>query len=119
MSLLASIVTAIVMVLHGYFLVLEMFLWTKPLGFKTFRMSKEKAESSKVLAANQGFYNGMLALGLFATFFIPDAVVAESIRAYCLIFIFAVGCYGWYTVSFRIFLVQSLPALLAFILGRF
>jgi putative membrane protein len=118
-SVLASAVTAIVMVLHGCFLVLEMFLWTKPMGMKVFRMSKAEAETSRVLAANQGFYNGMLALGLLATFFIPDRLVAESIRTYCLFFIFAVGCYGWYTVNFRIFLVQSLPALIALILGRF
>ena len=55
---------ALVAALHVYFLVLEMFLWTKPLGLKTFGNSLEKANDSAVLAANQGLYNGFLAAGL-------------------------------------------------------
>src|SRR5438270_2137423 len=61
---IANILVALVAVLHVYFLVLEMFLWTKPLGLKTFRNSPEKAADSAVLAANQGLYNGFLAAGL-------------------------------------------------------
>ena len=64
MLLLANVLVAVVAALHVYFLVLEMFLWTKPLGLKTFRNSIEKATDSAVLAANQGLYNGFLAAGL-------------------------------------------------------
>ena len=61
---IANVLVALVAALHVYFLVLEMFLWTKPLGLKTFRNSPEKAQQSAVLAANQGLYNGFLAAGL-------------------------------------------------------
>jgi hypothetical protein len=61
---LANVLVALVAALHIYFLILEMFLWTKPLGLKTFRQPIEKATSSAVLAANQGLYNGFLAAGL-------------------------------------------------------
>src|SRR3954466_11474891 len=64
MSFIANILVAVVAALHVYFLVLEMFLWTKPLGLKTFRNTIEKATESAVLAANQGLYNGFLAAGL-------------------------------------------------------
>ena len=64
MNAIANALVALVAALHLYFLVLEMFLWTKPLGLKTFRNSIEKATASAVLAANQGLYNGFLAAGL-------------------------------------------------------
>jgi putative membrane protein len=64
MIIAANILIGIVAALHIYFLVLEMFLWTKPLGLKTFRQSQQKADDSAVLAANQGLYNGFLAAGL-------------------------------------------------------
>ena len=64
MLVLANFLIAVVAALHLYFLVLEMFLWTRPLGLKTFRNSLEKATDSAVLAANQGLYNGFLAAGL-------------------------------------------------------
>ena len=109
MALLASIVIALVALLHIYFLVLEMFLWDKPIGMRTFRLTPERARDTKVLAANQGLYNGFLAAGLlyaaitgsreFALFFLACVVVA--------------GLYGAYSVNKRIFLVQALPALLA------
>lgn len=62
MSIFAYIVVAIVAALHVYFLVLEMFLWDKPIGLKVFGQSLEKARESKVLAANQGLYNGVSAI---------------------------------------------------------
>lgn len=64
MSMAAGIAIAIVAALHVYFLVLEMFLWTRPAGLKAFGLTPERAEASKVLAANQGLYNGFLAAGL-------------------------------------------------------
>lgn len=109
MAGLATALIIVVALLHLYFLVLEMFLWTKPLGLKVFRQSAEKAEQSKVLAANQGLYNGFLAAGLLYG-------VATSSREFELFFLACVviaGVYGAVTVNKRIFFVQALPALLA------
>ncbi len=78
MSLIASVLIALVALLHVYFLVLEMFLWTKPLGMKTFRNTPEKAEITKVLAANQGLYNGFLAAGLVWAIIAHKSDVARS-----------------------------------------
>ncbi len=109
MHVLAQILTAVVATLHVYFLVLEMFLWTKPLGLKTFRNTPEKAEITRVLAANQGLYNGFLAAGLLWAAYAGKADVA----------LFFLGCvvvaalYGAYSVSKRIFYVQGVPALAA------
>lgn len=110
MSALALVLILVVAALHLFFLVLEMFLWTRPYGRKVFRQSREAAEQSKVLAANQGLYNGFLAAGLvwaaatgqrdLALFFLGCVVVA--------------GLFGAATVNRRIFFVQALPALLAF-----
>lgn len=109
MHWLTIVLIAVVALLHLYFLVLEMFLWTRPLGLKVFRNTPEKAEITRVLAANQGLYNGFLVAGLVwalvcarvdaATFFLACVVVA--------------GAYGAATVSRRIFYVQAVPALAA------
>lgn len=64
MSVIAQILVGLVAVIHGYILVLEMFFWHKPLGRKAFALSEEFAMSTRVLAANQGLYNGFLAAGL-------------------------------------------------------
>ena len=109
MSILAIMLVVLVALLHLYFLVLEMFLWTRPMGLKVFRQSIEKAEQSKVLAANQGLYNGFLAAGLLYG-------VATGSREFCLFFLACVvvaGIYGAATVNRRIFFVQGLPAVLA------
>ena len=75
MSLIALLLTVLVAVLHLYFLVLEMFLWTRPLGLKTFRNTPEKAETTRVLAANQGLYNGFLAAGIVVGLVINQPVL--------------------------------------------
>ena len=109
MSILAIALVVLVALLHLYFLVLEMFLWTRPIGLKVFRQSVEKAEQSRVLAANQGLYNGFLAAGLLYG-------VATGSREFCLFFLACVvvaGIYGAATVNKWIFLVQGLPAMLA------
>ena len=109
MSVVAIVLVVVVALLHFYFLVLEMFLWTRPLGLKVFRQTPEQAAQSKVLAANQGLYNGFLAAGLLYG-------VATGSREFCLFFLTCVviaGTYGAMTVNRRIFFVQGLPALLA------
>jgi putative membrane protein len=113
---IANILVALVAALHVYFLVLEMFLWTKPLGLKTFRQSLEKATDSAVLAANQGLYNGFLAAGLIWGLLQGVAVFAFQIKIFFLICVIIAGIYGAVTVSRRILLVQALPAAIALIL---
>ena len=112
----ANIVVALVAALHLYFLVLEMFLWTRPLGLKTFRNSPEKAADSAVLAANQGLYNGFVAAGLIRGLIQPDAGFAFQIKIFFLLCVIVAGLYGAATVGHRILLVQALPAAIALIL---
>src|SRR5258708_12574965 len=84
MNWIANVLVALVALLHAYFLVLEMFLWTKPLGLKTFGQSLEKATDSAVLAANQGLYNGFLAAGLVWGLVHPTPGFAFQIKAFFL-----------------------------------
>lgn len=107
----AHALAALVALLHVYFLVLEMFLWTKPYGRRVFALTPEKAELTKTLAMNQGLYNGFLAAGLvwglvrgaagwdFLMFFLGCVIVA--------------GVFGAATVSRRILFIQALPAAVA------
>ena len=105
----ALILTLVVALLHVYFLVLEMFLWTHPLGLKTFRNTPEKAQATRVLAANQGLYNGFLAAGLFWGLFDHLPMLVNFMLG-CVI---VAGCYGAYSVNKRIFFIQAVPAILA------
>lgn len=89
---------------HLGFLILEMFLWTKPLGLKIFRQSLEKAQISKALAANQGLYNGFLAAGLFTAWQYGDRAVSYHFVTMFLMFVLIAGLYGGYSVSKRIWI---------------
>ncbi|WP_077037735.1 DUF1304 domain-containing protein [Pelomonas sp. KK5] len=109
MTLIATILVALVAALHLYFLVLEMFLWTKPQGLKTFRLDPAFAEASKTLAANQGLYNGFLAAGLVWGLCRGD-VPAQLFFLGCVV---VAGVYGAATVGRKILFVQALPAALA------
>jgi putative membrane protein len=113
---IANGLVAMVAVLHVYFLILEMFLWTKPLGLKTFRNSMEKATDSAVLAANQGLYNGFLAAGLVWGLVQGVPSLAFQIKAFFLLCVIVAGVYGAATVSRRILYVQAAPAAVALIL---
>jgi putative membrane protein len=112
-TLIVKLCSALIALEHGYFLVLEMFLWQTPLGLKTFRNSPETARTTAVLAANQGLYNGFLAAGLLWSLLSPDPVLAEALRLFFLACVAVAGLYGAYSVGRRIFFVQALPALLA------
>ena len=116
MSAIANTLVALVAALHVYFLVLEMFLWTKPLGLKTFRNTPEKAADSAVLAANQGLYNGFLAAGLIWGLLQGVPGFAFQIKTFFLLCVIAAGVYGAATVSRRILYVQAAPAAIALIL---
>lgn len=111
MKLVADLLVALVALLHVYFLVLEMFLWDKPLGLKTFRHSAEEAAASKVLAANQGLYNGFLAAGL--AWGLSLGTAGTSAKLFFLGCVIVAGVYGAATVGKKILFVQALPASLA------
>lgn len=115
MIVIANVLVALVAMLHVYFLILEMFLWTKPLGLKTFGNSQERADAMAVLAANQGLYNGFLAAGLFWGLFQPTPAFAFQIKVFFLLCVIVAGAYGAYSVSRRILFVQAAPAVLALI----
>jgi len=109
MSNAAIFVVAFVALLHAWFLVLEMFLWTKPAGLRTFRLTPEFAARSRALAANQGLYNGFLAAGLVY----GACVQSREIVLLFLAFVIVAGAYGAATVNKRIFFLQALPAMAA------
>jgi putative membrane protein len=113
---IANGLVALVAVLHIYFLVLEMFLWTKPLGLKTFRNTLEKATDSAALAANQGLYNGFLAAGLIWGLVQSVPAFAFQIKMFFLLCVIVAGAYGAATVSRRILFIQATPAAIALIL---
>jgi putative membrane protein len=113
MMCIANLFVALVAALHVYFLILEMFLWTKPLGLKTFHNSIEEATDSAVLAANQGLYNGFLAAGLVWGLVQNTPSCALQIKTFFLLCVITAGIYGAMTVSQRILLVQALPAAIA------
>jgi putative membrane protein len=110
---IANILVALVAALHAYFLILEMLLWDKPQGLKVFRNTPEKAAITKVLAANQGLYNGFLAAGLVWGLVHGNPAFAFQIKAFFLLCVIVAGAYGAATVSTRILMVQALPAALA------
>ena len=114
MATAANVVIALVALLHLYFLVLEMFLWDKPAGLRAFGHDAEAAAASKVLAANQGLYNGFLAAGLVWGLSLGTA--GTQIQVFFLLCVLVAGVYGALTASRKILFVQALPALIALIL---
>lgn len=113
MTLLTTILIVFVALEHFYFLILEMFLWTTPKGIKTFGLkSKSFADDTKVLAANQGLYNGFLAAGLVFSIILTDIQIA----AFFLICVIIAGIYGAYsTKQIKLFYAQAVPAIVALI----
>ena len=109
MNVVAYVLVALVAALHLYFLVLEMFLWTKPAGRAAFGLDADFAEQTKVLAANQGLYNGFLVAGLVWGLVAQD----DAVLVFFLACVIVAGVYGAITVSSRILFVQAVPALLA------
>ena len=112
MNILANVVIGIVAILHLGFLVLEMFLWNKPLGMKTFGMTQEFADASATLAANQGLYNGFLAAGLIWGLW-ADLL---PVKVFFLVCALVAGAYGGLTAKRTILYIQGLPALIGLIL---
>lgn len=113
MGVITTILVAIVAMEHICFLYLEMFLWTKPKGMKVFGNTPEKAKDSKVLAANQGLYNGFLAAGLIWGLIHPTLAVGIQIQIFFLLCVIVAGIYGGLTAKRSIVMVQGLPAMVA------
>jgi putative membrane protein len=110
MATASQVLTGLVAFLHVYFLVLEMFLWATPFGAKTFKRPLEEMQQTKVLAANQGLYNGFLAAGLVWSYFAPAGF---EVRVFFLACVVIAGLYGAVTASRSILFVQALPAIAA------
>ena len=114
MNLAANLLTALVALLHLWFLVLEMFLWTRPAGRRVFKLAPEFAQQTRVLAANQGLYNGFLVAGLaWGLWLGADGFAIKLFFLGCVI---VAGVFGALTVGRKILFIQALPAALAFAL---
>lgn len=111
MLMTTQILILLIALLHIYILILEMFLWEKPAGLRAFRNTPEKAAITKVLAANQGLYNGFLAAGLFWGLWLGEA--GTSIKVFFLVCIAIAGIYGAATAARKILYIQTIPALIA------
>ncbi|MDZ4145210.1 MAG: DUF1304 domain-containing protein [Burkholderiales bacterium] len=110
MIIAANVVVGVIALLHVYFLVLEMFLWDKPAGLRAFGQTLEAAQASKVLAANQGLYNGFLAAGL--VWGLTLGAAGTPVKVFFLGCVLVAGLYGAATASRKILYVQALPAAL-------
>jgi putative membrane protein len=113
MAIVADVIIGLVAVLHVYFLVLEMFLWDKPIGLRVFGHSPQQAAASKVLAANQGLYNGFLAAGLIWGLYLGSSGL--QVKTFFLVCVVIAGLYGAATASRKILFVQALPAAISLV----
>lgn len=111
MQTAANIAIGLVALIHLYILVLEMFLWNKAQGLRAFGLSQSLADQTRVLAANQGLYNGFLAAGLACGLLLGTA--GESFRFFFLACVLIAGIYGTLTVSRKILFIQAVPAAIA------
>lgn len=115
MTILATTLVALIALEHLYILVLEMVLWTSPRALKTFGLTAAQAAATKVMAANQGLYNGFLAAGLGLSLLHPDAAVAFQLKLFFLGCVLVAGLYGGTTAARKIFIAQALPAAVALV----
>lgn len=113
MTLISAILVAVVAVEHVYIMILEMFMWTKPRAMRIFGTTRQFAEETKSLAANQGLYNGFLAAGLIWGLVYPDSVIGRQIQLFFLICVLVAAVFGGLTAKRSILLTQGLPALIA------
>lgn len=116
MSTLANIVIAIIALMHFWFLILEMFLWDKPAGRRAFGLTPEFATQSKVLAANQGLYNGFLAAGLIWGLILGNAPESMHVKIFFLACVLVAGLYGGFTATRKVLWIQAAPALVGLVL---
>jgi putative membrane protein len=110
-KMIANLLVGLVALIHAYIVVLEMVLWDKPQGLKAFGSTPEFAKASKVLAANQGLYNGFLVAGLVWGLVLGDA--GDAVKVFFLCCVVVAGVFGAVTVGRKILFIQALPAALA------
>ena len=115
LPLLSVLLVGLVALEHLYILYLEMFAWTTPRVRRIFGTTPAFAEESRVLAANQGLYNGFLAAGLLWSLVHPDEAFATQLQLFFLLCVIIAAIYGGMTAGRRILIVQGGPALLAFL----
>lgn len=113
MELIATLATVFVAFLHFYIMYIEMFLWDTPKGMKIFGLKPDFAKASKVMAANQGLYNGFLAVGLLWGVWLGDG--GAHVTIFFLLCVGVAGVYGAITSSKKILFIQGLPAMIALI----
>ena len=113
MNSLSKVLVSLVALMHIGFLTLEMFLWEHPIGLKTFGFTPELASQTTVLAANQGLYNGFLAVGLIFGMFHSDKKTSRTMVIFFLACVITAGVYGAITAKLSILFIQALPATLA------
>ena len=111
--LIADSVVGIIALLHVWFLILEMFLWAKPIGLKAFNQTAAQAKSTETLAANMGLYNGFLAAGLIWGILEPSPAIAFQFKVFFLVCVSAAGVFGAFTHSRKILYIQGIPAFVA------
>jgi len=116
--MIGQILVVLIALLHLYILVLEMFLWDKPSGLRAFGNTLEKARLTKVMAQNQGLYNGFLAAGLLWSLYAPESY-ALALANFFLACVLVAGIYGGLTASKKIIYIQAVPALIALIALNF
>ena len=114
MVIAANLLIALIALLHLWFLILEMFLWTRPSGRRAFGLSAEFAEQSRALAANQGLYNGFLVAGLVWGLWLAHD--GTAIKVFFLGCVLVAGVFGGLTAARKILWIQALPAALALLL---
>jgi putative membrane protein len=114
MSVAANILVVLIAVLHIYILVLEMFFWDKPKGLKAFAITQQFADATKVLAANQGLYNGFLAAGLLWGLYLGPQ--GQQVKAFFLVCVLVAGIFGAATANRRILFIQAVPAAIGLLL---
>ena len=109
--MVTSLAIALVAILHLLFMVLELFFWTRPLGRRIFGLSRELAEATAALAANQGLYNGFLAAGLIWGLLYAEQTTAISI--FFLSCVIVAGVFGAITAKPATLYIQALPGAIA------
>ncbi|MBD0414149.1 DUF1304 domain-containing protein [Oryzicola mucosus] len=111
--MVGTVLVALVAAIHVYIVYLEMVAWDTPRGHKAFGLKPDFARDTKVLAANQGLYNGFLAAGLIWGLYLGD--VGFQIKIFFLLCVAIAGLYGAVTVGRKILFIQTVPAVAAMI----
>ena len=114
MIIISDVLVGLVALIHAYILVLEMFLWNTPYGRRVFGSTPEFSRASRVLASNQGLYNGFLATGLIWALLDPHSHSFE-LKIFFLTCVIVAGVYGGLTATRKILFVQALPAAVALV----